>query len=445
MSRLRKHLSRYPVWVLVAAFATLVTVLAYRWVGPGLPQQVVIAAGRQGGAYYRYAEAIRDILAEQGIEVVVRETAGSEQNLTLLRDHDGDVSLALVQGGLGTDADRARLQSLASLYPEPIWLFHRNSIRVEHLTDLEGRRVSVGERGSGTRTLALKLLAENGLVGRDRCLVSVAQWKMDDSANALLEGRLDACFFVQSGHSAVIQRLLVDPEIQLFQFPRPLAYVLRHPYLSQIVLPEGGLRLSQNEPPHDIGMLAADANLVARADLHPALVPLLVDAAQLVQKPSGMFATSRTYPATEGVSFPLHPDSRRFFQSGPSLLFRIFPFRVAVWMDRMKVMIIPLVTLLLPLLKTAPPIYRWTIRFRIYRWYGELHDLHSKITFKESDDLEDEWRAARRLEQELMHVRVPLSYMQEYYALQLHLAHVIERLRDVDRAQASVHQVRRAA
>ena len=446
MNRLREQLGRYPAWVLVISLATLATLLALRWVGPGLPRQVVMAAGRQGGAYYRYAEALRDELAKQGIEVLVRETAGSENNLQLLRDDDSNVSLALVQGGLGTAADRGRLNSLASLYPEPIWLFHRRAIPLEQLRDLEGRRVSVGEPGSGTRSLSLKLLAENGLIGRDRCLLSVAQWNMNDSVKALLAGQLDACFFVLSADSPVIQRLLLHPDVSLFEFQRRTAYALRHPYLSQIVLPEGGLRLAENEPQRDIGMLAADANLVARRDLHPALVPLMVDAAQLIQKRSRVFATSRTYPTTDGVSFPLHCDARRFFKSGPSLLFRIFPFRVAVWLDRTKVMIIPLMTLLLPLFKTAPPLYRWTIRSRIYRWYGVLHDLHARLASRKIDDLAGAWRAARELEQELMRVRVPLSYMQEYYALQVHLAHVVSLLRDLERQQANTPPpVRRAA
>jgi hypothetical protein len=105
-------------------------------------------------------------------------------------------------------------------------------------------------------------------------------------------------------------------------------------------------------------------------------------------------------------------------------------------------MLLPLLTLLLPLLKAAPPIYRWRIRCRIYRWYRVLRQIDEQVkTASAGDDFAAEIAHLRTLENELAEVSVPLSYMEEVYNLRMHVEFVLrrlERLRDDGRTQARV-------
>src|SRR5262249_58351522 len=71
----------------------------------------------------------------------------------------GEVTVGFVQGGTAADADAEQLVSLGSLFYEPLWIFHRRALRLTSLGELRGRRVAAGEEGSGTRVLALQLLA----------------------------------------------------------------------------------------------------------------------------------------------------------------------------------------------------------------------------------------------------------------------------------------------
>jgi len=104
------------------------------------------------------------LLAREGIDVTVRPTSGSIENIHLLQK--GEADLAFVQGATGASVDAPRLRSLASLYYEPVWIFVRKRTAIEQLADLKRRkrrRIGIDQNGSGTREIALLLLAHNGI------------------------------------------------------------------------------------------------------------------------------------------------------------------------------------------------------------------------------------------------------------------------------------------
>ena len=103
-------------------------------------------------------------------------------------------------------------------------------------------------------------------------------------------------------------------------------------------------------------------------------------------------------------------------------------------------MLLPMCTLLLPLLKIAPPIYRWRIRSKIYRWYRVLREIDQKL--KEAPpgtDFSEDIAGLRSLEIELVEVSVPLSYMAEFYSLRFHISFVLEKLHEHG-GRASAHR-----
>ena len=129
------------------------------------------------------------------------------------------------------------------------------------------------------------------------------------------------------------------------------------------------------------------------------------------------------------VDFPISEGARRYFVRGPSPLFRYLPFRWAAWADRVKVMVLPLATLLIPLFKFAPPVYRWSIRSKIYRWYRVLREVDQKLRRPDGEiDYAHEIKQLEQVERELGEVSVPLSYMDEFYDLRCHVAFVREQL-----------------
>jgi TRAP transporter TAXI family solute receptor len=400
--------------------------IAWQFVNPAPPRSIVLATGHQDGAYYLFARQYQEILARNGIELQIRTTAGSIENLALLQDDDSDVSLAFVQGGSGTQADPGRLTSLASLYYEPLWIFYRDTRTLTRLTELQGKRIAIGEPGSGTHAISNVLLADNFI---DTGSGNIRAIGTDSAVPELLQGEIDALFMVAGPEGRLLQQLLHHTDIRLMSMTRATAYTRIHHFLSVVTLPEGVIDLQANIPSTDTQLLAATANLVARKDIHPALVSLLLQAATQVQGPGGLFAAPGTFPNSNHLEFPLDDDARRYFRHGPPFLQRYLPFWTANLVDRLKVMLVPLLTLLLPLIKIMPPAYRWQIRKRIYHWYGELQALDSGTREDYSTaNLESLLQRLNVLEDDVRKISVPLSYADELYSLRLHIGLVRDRL-----------------
>jgi hypothetical protein len=265
------------------------------------------------------------------------------------------------------------------------------------------------------------MLALNGIDGSALADLSTTQ-----AAEALLAGQLDAAVFVASEHATVLQRLLTDDGLRLLDLDRAQAYHLKRRFIAPVVLPEGAIDLAKNIPDTDVDIAAVAANLVADEQLHPALVDLvLLEATRLDQ--DSLFATRGTFPSPHHVSLPLDEGAEIFHERGPSFLQRILPFWAATMINRAIVLLLPLVVLILPMAKAFPPIYRWRVRSRIYRWYDDLQALEGKAGSEQPRDAL--LARADAIEAEVEQTSTPLSYADELYNLKLHIEHVRNRIR----------------
>jgi len=397
--------------------------LAYQFVEPAPPTSLSISTGSEEGAYYAHAQQYKKLLAQQGIQLTIKTSAGSAANLErLLND---DVDLAFVQGGL-TQQDTPLL-SLGSLYYEPTWLFYRHGLAIKQLNQLRGKKIAIGPIGSGTRSLATVLLEENGLAKNPALLLSDTG---SAAANKLLSADIDAAFFIASEQSPFIQQLLRDPTVKLLSLTRAEAYKRIHPFLSRISLPAGVINLQKDIPLNDITLLAPSANLLASDKLHPALAVLVLQAIRSTHQDAGIFAEQGQFPNANQLTAPISDVAERFYKNGPPFLMRYLPFWAAIMIDRFIVMLIPLIALLIPLVKVMPPLYRWRISSRIYRWYEELHAVDDQF---HQQHLNEQQRL--QLEQQLSHienevnkVKTPLSYAEKVYQLLLHIDLVRRKL-----------------
>ena len=401
-------------------------VVVYQFVDPAPPKRIAIATGSPSGAYYPFGQQYREILARDGIILDVRSTAGSVENIKLLESPSDSVDVAFVQGGIGNPAASPDLASLGSLYFEPMWVFHPADMPLKFLSDLRRKRVAVGPEGSGTRAVALQLLADNAITAADAYILPIDG---KEAVEALKQKEIDAAFFVASARSSLIQTLLKTSGISLMSFHRAEAYTRIHRFLSSVELPEGVIDLDLNIPSEDITLLAPAANLVARKDIHPALVDLLLQAASEVHGRGGLFEEMNQFPSQKYLDFPLQKDAARFFKHGPPFLQRYLPFWAATLIDRLKIMLLPLVTLLIPLLKIVPPGYRWRVRRKIFHWYRELQAVDLAVDEKDPDEkLDGHLAELRKIDEEVKQVTVPLSYAAELYALRIHITHVFGRI-----------------
>ena len=408
--------------LIVASFA-----LAFQFVKPAPPDQLTLATGSPGGAYHAFGLAMQKLLAESDIQLKLQPTEGSTKNAELLAE--GKVDIALMQGGTAVDKipQGKRLRALASLYYEPLWIFHRLDPAPDQLTELKGLRVNRGSPGSGTRELADELLALNDVATQD-----FTELEITAAGTALQAGELDAVFIVGGERAPDVNKLLHAPGVEIMDLPRAEAYHLHRRYLSPVTLPAGAIDLASDRPPATRHMIAVTAMLVANDTLHPALVDLLLQQAPNSVSRDSLFHEAGEFPSGQLVSIPLSKEAERFHKRGPPFLQRFLPFWAATLIDRLVVMLIPLVALLIPLFKLFPPVYRWRVRSRIYRWYEDLRRIEERLDGELDDDAKsdsDDLRTAiLTLEDEVKHVETPLSYSDELYQLRSHIDLVRRRI-----------------
>jgi len=396
--------------------------IAYQFVEPAPPKKIVITTGSDSGAYYQFANRYATILARNGITLEVKTSAGSLQNIERLQNDEAQVGF--VQGGVVELPDDSEgeedsgLLSLGSVFYEPVWVFYRGEKRLDRLTDLRGKRIAIGQEGSGVRQLAQQLLRANEIKAGDH-LVPLSGLK---AAEELQQGRIDAAFIIAAESAPVVQVLLRSPGIKVMSFAQADAYHRRFPFLSKLTLPQGVADLVRDYPPEDITVLAPTANLIVRADLHPALQSLLLQAASEVHGRAGFFQRAGEFPAYKDRLLPLSPEAARYFKSGPPFLQRYLPFWLAVLVDRLIVLLIPFFALLIPLVKVAPAIYTWRVRSKVFRCYGELKYLEEDLRHRFVPEQLPEYRSRlETLDEEARGLSVPLAFSDLVYTLREHV------------------------
>jgi len=427
--------SQFWVWLGLVTLCVVGLVATYiLFVEAPPPRKIVIASGAQDGAYHRFAELYAELLKKEGITLEVRTTQGSVENLKLLLDEDSDVTIAFLQTGIADPANSDSLYALASLYREPLWVFYRGEETIDRLTQLKGKRIGIGADGSGTRSVTKQLLEANGIKADQAEFLPLTG---TPAAEALEKNELDAAFFVAGIDAAYIQRLLKSSEVRLCELAHATAYARQFRFLSTLTVHAGLVDLKQNIPARDTVLVAPAATLVAHRSLHPALITLLLKVATKVHRSGDLLASAGEFPSASFVDLPLSDDAERYFRVGPPVLQRVLPFWLASMLDRLKIMVIPLIMLLMPLMRIAPPLVRWQTRRKIYMWYAQLRKIDQKaIHGMSSDEARQSLTNLRTLEQQIAHVGVPLSYMEEYYNLRLHLNLVRTRVTTILESEA---------
>jgi TRAP transporter TAXI family solute receptor len=422
---MRDLFRRHPAVYLALAGLLLLGTIAWAVfvLGHALPpRRVVMSTGPEGGAYRILGERYREVLARFGVRLELRPSGGDVENLERLQNGRSGVSVGFVAGGLTNESKSPGVVSLGTIAYYPLWIFCRGLSEASHLTDLRGKRISIGPEGSGTLSLVRTLLRANELEEE----MSLVTMPFFPSAQAVLVGQIDCACMLTTADAPAVQKLLADERVNLVDFARADAYVARYPYLRKVVAPEGVGSLAKNLPPRDVSLIAATTSLLVRKDLHPAIQFLLLQAADEIQSPGGIVNRPRQFPAPEPVDLPLSSEAGPFYKSGGSYLQRHLPFWLWVFTSRVLFLIIPILGILYSLIRALPYLIDLVVDVRLNRIYRELREIDSRIDHGESPaKLEAD---LRRLDERVRHMRVPSRNTRAIFTLRLHLDYVRERL-----------------
>jgi TRAP-type uncharacterized transport system substrate-binding protein len=450
--------------VVILALAGLYGLI--RVVNPGPAGKLVLASGGSELAYNDLALLYQRQMARYGIDVELRpSTAGSATIASLFGDSRGDIDGGFVQGGVAgslqgryaTDEERRlhdrqvqNLLSIGRLFYEPIYVFYRGREGglARSLSDFKGRKIWIGAPEGGARRVVMKLLKANGVDEKNSRIV---EQDLPEDAKPLLSGDADVAFLILPPESPKIFKLMRTSGILLMNFAAEAdAYAARFPYLTKLVMPQGSVELAPDVPSADITLLATSVALVIRKDVHPAIVSLLADAVmdnpRLGFDRDGepiLFHRAGDFPSARDPEYEVARDAKIMFKVGelPFLLRTIAPFNerigIPFWVTaylhehgtRTLLILIPLLSIALPLARYLPLLYEWTVRQRLLRWYKEMQDLEAELDDRPARtpaQIAEARAKLERIDRAVSRIKVPLMFSDQYYDLRAHID-LIER------------------
>lgn len=429
MHFIRKNI--YNPLALGLAFLVLVSILfTTLWVlVPPPPRSIELATGFPNGLYQQFGEKLQNELAQEGVSLKLRTTGGTGDNLALINDPNSGVDFAMVQGGIADTSKYPNLVSIAGVFYEPVWVWYRESAfkgeggRLSLLSQLKGKRVSIGSEGSGTLILASQLLEASGLGEKD---FYAEKLKPLQALEKFKKGELDAVFLVSAAEAPLIKSFYETADIRLMNFEQADAYVHLFPFLSKVTVPRGVVSIAYDLPRQDIQVLAATATLVGKDDVSPALVTLLLGETYDVLKTYSYLQKPGEFPSGASLDFPIHVDAEIYLKDGPSFLHRHLPFWTAVWIGRFAKIVIPLLVILIPLFTYIPAFKNLLLRLKLSQVYEELkvierNALNPELRDKNYKDLEG-------IERRVGNIKVSMLDAKELYDLKGHVGEVRSRL-----------------
>ena len=403
------------IWIVIFVILLIISFVSIQLTAPAPKKELSIATGSIGSDSYAYAMSYKALLEEEGVVLKVIPTQGSLDTIGYLDSKKVDIGF--VHSGILLNKREYNFESLASVYYEPLWIFYRNDgYGLNYLIEATGKNVGISITNDGTYDLALKLSEANGLIKSVK-----ASYMYDEEAlKQLKDKKIDIFVTLATKDNHNIQELLADPSIELMSLQRINAYTQKFDYLLSLKLYEGSIDLYKNLPSKDVNLLSTTQNLVCNPDIPGELLRIFLKKVQEIHGQKTFFQNSDEFLNSKHIDTVINDDAELYLLNGESWLETIFPYWIASNIDRLKLLIIPLIWLIIPLFKSIIPLYIFTIRSKIFRWYDKIDEINKKIEQKENKD--DIIQEIKNLKEEInSKTKVPLSYKGEFYNLILHL------------------------
>ena len=293
-----------------------------------LAQQKFVTIGTGGvtGVYYAVGGAICRLVnkdrAKTNVRCSVESTGGSSYNVNTIKAGELDFGMAQsdvhAQAYTGAGAFKApisELRSVFSVHPEPFTLVARKESNIKSFADLKGKRVNIGNPGSGTQAAMMELLTATNMKTSDFSLAS--ELKADEHGAALCDNKIDAFFYGVGHPSANIQ----DPTTACGAKLVPItgaavdALVKKHSYYANTTIP-AGLYSNNPQATDTYGVLATMVTSTkVPADVVYLITKAVFDNFEEFKKLHPAFAhLDPKHMVADGLTAPLHDGAARYYR-----------------------------------------------------------------------------------------------------------------------------------
>ncbi len=245
---------------------------------------VSIGTGGVTGVYYPTGGAICRLVnktrKKHGIRCSAESTGGSIYNINTIRA--GELEFGVAQSdwqyhaynGTSKFKDKGpfkKLRAVFSVHAEPVTIIARDDSGIKNITDMKGKRVNIGNPGSGTR--GTWEVIEKALGWKRSDLALAASMKSAETGAALCDGKIDAYFWLVGHPSALTQESIASCASHLVNATGPAIdkLVADNSYYRKAVIPAG---MYNNK--EDIHTFGVGATFVTSADVPEDVVYVVV-------------------------------------------------------------------------------------------------------------------------------------------------------------------------
>ena len=405
--------------LVLRGLAAAACVIAIVWLAlwyfiPAPPHEITIAVGVKNGPFEHLALRYRERLARHHVKLNIRLTESSADSIKLLRDAKSGLDAAFSLGGVSNSSESPELASLGRIAYSPIWIFYRGPETIDNLSQLRGKRLSLGP---STRRKYTEILAAYGVNAENTTLLTHSA---PAAEKMLLAGTVDVIFISQQANSPNILATLRDPSVRLVNVAQAEALTQLFPSLNRLVLPRGVIDLQKNIPASDVSLIALTDVVLVRANLHPEMIYLLAQTIKQEHGGGGIFQRAGEFPTQTDPEFPMAEEAVDYYKNGPSFLQRYLPFWMINYAKRAAAILIAAVAVIIPVFTYAPRFYAWLVNLRLLRLYRRLRlangHLKDELTVERvaalQRDLEQIDRAANIL---------PMRHSDLFFSLLMHI------------------------
>lgn len=290
----------------------------------GSSDRLRFGAAALGGGYHALGDAIANLVNtdDSKYDIEVKTTAGSAANLRLLSDDY--IQFGIAQADMINDAYYGEgsykdkkyqgYSAVAALYTEACQIVVRADSGISSVDDLQGKKVSVGEKESGTEQNAKQIL---GVYGLGDSLVETVNLDYSGAAQALQNGEIDAFFCTAGVQTTVIDELSKQCDIQILSLDQKNKDKLMKAYdfYTEYEIPAGTYK-GQDKSVETVGvkavLLAGDK---VDADTVEAITKLLFDKKQELQYSLPVDISLDEKTATDGITIPFHEGAAKYYES----------------------------------------------------------------------------------------------------------------------------------
>ena len=309
------------------------------------PTKITIEAGPKGGFFDSTALMLKEKLKEHSIDATVINTEQTSKIITNVNDPKNKIDIGFIAREV-KPGEFPNVKSLGSIIMDPLFIFQRKALNAKSPADFKGLKLGVGPADTGGRIITDIILKEYGITPEN---AKYEVLSLSAMVTALNIGEIDVGFFLQPTNNEIIDQLGTNGLVKLVSIEHAPALVKKNGYLHHLTIDRGAFNLVNELPSTDIQMLGIPVTVVAKEELHPAIVTLVSLALKDAFRGPTLVTNRGAFPSMDFErDLNIDPAADKIYKNGTGyvpFLYRIFNFWVAGVLDKIALFLSFLLTI----------------------------------------------------------------------------------------------------